>query len=238
MTTATAAQAMIGGHETFTIEAARRERVGSRYARRVREQGGLPAVLYGHGQAPMPISLSAHEAVRHILDGEKVFNVTLDGATETVLLKDIQYDHLGRSVIHIDLERVDLDERVTTNLSLRLKGDPVGLKTAGAILVTQTLELEVECRVSDILEHLDVDISRMEVGDVLHAGEITLPDAFELQEDPDTMVAMIKISSVKEEDEETGEAGAAEGAGAEPEVLSRAKEEGDEGDEKRERKKD
>jgi large subunit ribosomal protein L25 len=226
MTTASASPT-IAGHETFTLEATKRERVGSRYAKRVREQGGLPAVLYGHGQEPLALTLTAHTAVRHILEGEKVFNLSLDGQTETALLKDIQYDHLGRNVIHIDLERVDLDERVTTNLSLRLKGDAVGLKTAGAILVTQTLELEVECRVSDILEHFDVDISGLNVGDVLHAGDIKLPAGFELSEDPETLVAMIKISSVSEEPE-SAEAGEAAGGAAEPEVVGRKKEEGDE----------
>jgi large subunit ribosomal protein L25 len=197
----------------------------------VRDQGGLPAVLYGHGQEPTAISLPAHEAVRHILDGEKVFNVSLDGSTETVLLKDIQYDHLGTNVIHIDLERVNLDERVTTNLHLELKGDPAGLKTAGAILVTQTLELEVECRVADILEELAVDISSMEVGDVLHAGDIRLPEGFDLVEDPETMVALVKISSVKPEEEESEEAGEAEAEGAEPEVVGRKKEEDEESSE-------
>lgn len=232
MTTATTATA-IAGHEAFILEASRRERVGSRYARRVREQGGLPAVLYGHGQAPMAISLPAHEAVRHILDGEKVFSIMLDGASDTVLLKDIQYDHLGSTVIHVDLERVNLDERVSTNLHLVLKGDAEGLKTEGAILVTQTLELEVECRVSDILEHLDVNISSMQVGDVLHAGDIKLPEGFELLEDPETMVALIKISSVQEEDEEGEEAGEALAEGAEPEVVGRKKEEDEESSEEK-----
>ena len=232
MTTATSATT-IGGHETFTLEATRRDRVGSRYARRVREQGGLPAVLYGHGQEPTPISLPAHDAVRHILDGEKVFTVALDGNTETVLLKDIQYDHLGSTVIHADFERVNLDERVTTNLHLELKGDPVGLKTAGAILVTQTLELEVECRVSDILEELEVDISGMEVGDVLHAGDVRLPAGFDLIEDPDTMVALVKISSVRPEEEESEEAGEAMAEGAEPELVGREKDEEDESSEEK-----
>lgn len=227
MTTANASP-NIAGHETFTLEASRRERTGSRYARRVREQGGLPAVLYGHGQAPLPVTLGAHSAVRHILAGEKVFNLALEGVTETVLVKDIQYDHLGRAVIHVDLERVNLDERVATNLSLRLKGEAAGLKTAGAILVAQTLEIEVECRVSDILEHLDVDISAMQVGDVLHAGDIRLPEGFELIEDEETLVAMIKVTVAEEP--VVAEAGAAEGAEAEPEVVGRKKEDDESSD--------
>lgn len=212
------------GHETHTFSARTRERVGSRHAQRARNSGGLPGVLYGHGQTPVPIVLDHHEASRFILAGEKVFNLELDGArAETALLKDIQYDHLSKHIIHVDLERVDLDEVVETSLTLHLKGDPVGLKTTGAILQSNTLELEVQCRVRDIIDFLDVPVDHLDLDDALHAGEIALPSGFKLLTDPEMVVASIQVTKLVEE--ETGEAGEAAAEGAEPEVLSERKEE-------------
>jgi len=212
------------GHETHTFSARTRERVGSRHAQRARNAGGLPGVLYGHGQTPVPIVLDHHEASRFILAGEKVFNLELDGSgSETALLKDIQYDHLSKHIIHVDLERVDMDEVVETSLTLHLKGDPVGLKTAGAILQSNTLELEVQCRVRDIIDFLDVPVDHLNIDDALHAGEIALPEGFKLLTDPEMVVASIQIT--KHIEEGAGEAGEAAAEGAEPEVISERKEE-------------
>ena len=214
------------GHETHTFSASTRERVGSRHARRARQSGGLPGVLYGHGQTPFPIVLDHHQASRFILAGEKVFNLELDGkGAETALLKDIQYDHLSQHIIHVDLERVNLDEVVETSLSIHLKGEPVGLKTAGAILQSSTLELEIECRVRDIIDYLDVSVDHLDIDDALHAGEIALPEGFKLLTDPDTVVASIQITKLVEEP--TDEAGEATGEGGEPEVRSERKDDED-----------
>ena len=217
----------VSGHETYTFSAMTRERIGSRHARRARQAGGLPGVLYGHKQTPVAIVLDHHEASRHILAGEKVFNLALDGqAAETALLKDIQYDHLSKDIIHVDLERVDLDETVSTSLTLKLVGDPVGLKTAGAILMSNVLELDVECRVRDIIEHLDVPVDDLNIDHALHAGDIALPEGFRLLTDPSAIIASIQITK---EIEETAEEGAATAEGAEPEILTERKEDKEEG---------
>src|SRR5690606_11310022 len=104
-------------HEQSPIlEAMKRERVGSRYARRERAAGKMPAVLYGHGQEPVALSVDAKQAVTHIHKGEKVFRLNLAGenAEQTVLLRDVQFDHLGTRIVHCDFARVDLDERVSS----------------------------------------------------------------------------------------------------------------------------
>ncbi|MFG0256539.1 MAG: 50S ribosomal protein L25 [Phycisphaerales bacterium JB043] len=221
--------AQTSGHETHTLNATKRERVGSRHARRVRTAGGLPAVLYGHKKDPVALTLEAHIASRYILAGEKVFTLDLEGAQETALLKDIQYDYLGSEVIHVDLERVDLNEEVNTHLHLRFKGDPVGLKSAGSILVTHATELEVRCKVSQILEHHDVDITDLEAHSSLHAGDITLPEGYTLLSDERMSLLTITTKAIEEEPT-TDEAAEGEGEGDEPEVLTEKKEgEGEEG---------
>jgi large subunit ribosomal protein L25 len=211
------------GHQTHTLTAKTRQRIGSRHAQRVRAAGGLPAILYGHKREPVSLTLEAHIAKRFILGGEKVFTIDLEGSTETALLKAIQYDYLGSEVIHIDLERVDLNEEVTTHLHLRYKGDPVGLKNAGTILVTHSTELEVRCKVSMILEHLDVDITELDAQSSFHAGDVPLPEGFALMTDEKSSLLTITTKAIEEEptDEET----VGEGEGAEPEVLTEKKEE-------------
>lgn len=210
--------------ESTTLSAKKREQLGSRYARRVRNAGGLPAVVYGHKEEPVSVTLDAHEAGLHILRGEKVFNLKFDeGGTEQVLLKDIQYDHLGTNVVHVDFARVDLNERVTTHAHIVYVGDAPGLKKAGAIMMHPHTELELECVVTNIPDEIEVDVSHLEAGEVIKAGDITLPkDTMVLLTDPNTIVAQIQIQA--QADDTTGEAGEVEG-GASPEVIKEKKEE-------------
>lgn len=159
------------------ISASRRERVGSRYTRRYREQGKLPAVVYGHGATPLPVALDAHETLKHINKGEKVFTMKIEGESkdQTVLLKDLGFDYLGNNIIHADFARVDLNERVHTKVHVTLIGDAKGLKVAGNILMHPTNELVIECRVADIPDHVEVDISELDLGHSITAAEVKLP---------------------------------------------------------------
>ena len=96
--------------ETPTLAASTRERTGSRYARRLRAAGQLPAVLYGHGMDPISIAINEIEIIRHLTEGAHVFELDIEGRKETCLVKDLQFGWLGDNVVHIDLTKVDLDE--------------------------------------------------------------------------------------------------------------------------------
>ncbi len=194
-----------------------RERVGSRYAKRVRETGGLPAVVYGHKQEPVPVTLDAREALKHIAKGEKVFSMDLDGKHQFVLLKDLGYDYLGTNVIHADFARVDLNERVDTHAPLKFVGEPVGMKKAGAVLMHPVTELALNCQVTNLPDVIEVDISGLDVGDVIHARDIAMPvKTIQLLTDPDTVVVQVVLKAATED---TGEAATVAG-GAQPEVLA------------------
>src|SRR4029450_9761195 len=119
---------------------------------RVREQGGLPAIVYGHKEDPVPVALDRRDALSHISKGEKVFRLQVDGAKEaqTVLLKEVQFDHLGNNIVHCDSPRVSLSDRVTVKVPIHLIGEAKGLKNAGAILMHPISEVELECLVTDI----------------------------------------------------------------------------------------
>lgn len=198
---------------TPVLKGTRRERVGSRYAKRARESGQLPAVVYGHGQEPVAIELDFRDAVGHITKGEKVFTLEVEGMDkELVLLRDLQYDYLGTNLVHADFSRVNLKEKVTAHVHIVLKGDAKGLKTAGTVLTHPVTELTVECSISALPDHIDVNIDDLEAGGTIFAKDIELPEGVTLTGDPEGVVAHIVMASGKQaEDDESAEAAAAPG---------------------------
>lgn len=217
--------------QTPTLAAAKRERVGSRYAQRERQAGRLPAVVYGHGQEPVAVTIDAHEATKLIHKGEKVFNLDLEGQTEMVLLRDIGYGHLGDNILHADFARVNIDERVDVKVSIRLAGEAKGLRETGAVLVHQIAELELNVLVTNLPDHVEVDVSGLGVGDAIHARDVKLPlDTMELRTDPDAVVAQVVLKKVQEEDVDTGEGAEVSGAAAQPEVIGEKKDGADKGE--------
>lgn len=218
--------------QTITLQATIRDRLGSRYSRRVREEGGLPAIVYGHGETPMPIALNAHNALREFHSGHKVFQLDIDGRKDGkahfVLLKEVQFDHLGTNIVHCDFARVDLNERIETRVSLSFVGEAKGLASAGAIMMHPNEVIEIECLITNLPEHIDVDVSEMEVGDIVHARDIKLPlNTMVLLTDPEAIVAQIVVQV---EQEEEGEGAEVDATGAEPEVVGKKKEEDEDED--------
>ena len=205
-----------------TLEVKPRERLGSRYAKRERAAGRLPAVMYGHGKDPAHISLDAHKALRYIHDGERVFTIQGGGSGEqTVILKDLQFDYLGTNIVHVDFARVDLDEKIDAKVAVKLVGESIGLKKAGAILLHPTSHVVVRCKVLALPDQVEVDISQLDVGHAISAADIKLPEGVELASDSHDILASIQIT--KEEVAPTAEAAAVEGAPAEPEVITAKK---------------
>jgi large subunit ribosomal protein L25 len=207
-----------------TLDAQLRSGQGSHDARRIRHAGRLPAVIYGHQQDNRHVTLDAKALTDLLHHNVHLVQVQADGLDETCLIKDVQWNHLSDAVIHLDLNRVDLNERVTVSVGIELSGEPVGIKEAGAILEHPLSELEIECVVSDIPESIKADITHLDVGDTLTVKDLVLPADVTTEEDPDTVVAAIRVMMAEEEEEP-----AAEGAEGEPEVIG--KKEGEEADE-------
>ncbi len=205
--------------ETPTLVATKRDRLGSRYAKRLRAAGQLPANLYGHGSEPMAIAVSERDALYALKHGKHVLNLKFeDGATDTVLVKELQFGFMGDNVIHMDLARVNLDEVVTVKVHLTFVGIAEASKKPGTILVHDRSEIDVRCKVRDIPEGIKIDLSAM--GDVLTVGDLKLAAGLEHAEDLTDVIC--RIETIKEE-EVSAEAAAVEGA-AEPEVLTAKKE--------------
>jgi large subunit ribosomal protein L25 len=208
--------------QTAQITAKPRNELGSRANKRLRDSGMLPGVIYGHKEAVVPVTLPKKEVVSHLSHGTHLFEVGLEGKKETVLVKEVQYDHLGLEVMHVDFARVSLDEEVDVTVPLELKGEPKGEKDGG-VLQQIVAELDLRCKVTDIPDVIRYDVSGMALNDVVHISDLKLPPNVKALQDADLVVA--KVEEVQEE----VAAPAAEAAEGEPEVIGKKPEEGVEG---------
>src|ERR1700712_2100936 len=135
--------------QTAQIAAKARSELGSRANKRLRDAGLLPGVIYGHKEAVVPVTLPKKEVVGHLNHGAHLFDLAVDGRSEKVLVKEVQYDHLGIEVLHVDFARVSLDEKAEITVPLELKGTPKG-EADGGVLTQMVNEIEIECLVTDI----------------------------------------------------------------------------------------
>ncbi len=196
---------------TVKFKAQKRAQLGTRAVKRLRQQGLLPGVVYGHKQDVLPIVVDRKEFTREVNRGSHVFELDIDGQIETVLLKEAQYDFLGIDLIHVDFARVSLDETVEVTVPLELRGTPVG-ESEGGKLQQLITELELECRVLEIPEVIRHNVSDMGMDSVLHIKDLQLPPNVRCLQDGELIVAMVR--EVKEE-VVTEEAATS----AEPEVI-------------------
>src|SRR5215471_5316126 len=126
--------------QTAQLTAKVRSELGSRANKRLRDSGFIPGVIYGHKEAVVPVTLPRKETVGHISRGAHLFDLAIDGKSEKVLVKEVQYDHLGLHVIHVDFARVSLDERVEVTVPIELKGEPK--EEEGGVITQVINELE------------------------------------------------------------------------------------------------
>jgi len=187
--------------ERAKIKAETRTTLGSRRASAIRRDGKLPAVVYGHKEAPVAIAVDMHEFVEDLHHGHRLFDVEMDGTKTTVLVKDLQYDHLGRNIIHADMVRVDLQEKVRLTVPLEIRGTAKGASEGGIVDVHMD-HLEVECLVTQIPETIAVSIKEMSIGDSIHAGEIKLPEGVALATESDALVLTCHLMAAAKTTEE------------------------------------
>ena len=195
--------------ETPKISAQTREKVGTRYSRRLRQEGRLPAVIYGHKSNPVAISVDETETISHITHGAHVMEIDVDGgSTETCLVKDLQFGFLGDNVVHVDFARVDLDEIVTIIVKLDLRGELAGSKKANAVMVTSMQDVEVSCPVRHIPEAFRVDLESFD--ESVSVGDIELPEHVTMVTNADSNIAHVEIKASEDEAEDEGGEAAAD----------------------------
>jgi len=212
--------------EQVVLQAERRGQTGTRAARRLRAAARVPAIIYGHGEEPVPVAVNYHDLALELQRHHRLLAVELEGRVEQVLVKDVQYDHLYAKIVHVDLTRVSLDERVKVSVRVELKGVPAGA-TEGGVLEQVLAAVELECLVTSIPESIRAAVTHLQVGDMLTAGQLELPAGAELLTAPETPVAL--VSKMAEEEEVVAPAAAPVGGeAAEPEVIKKERAAGEE----------
>jgi large subunit ribosomal protein L25 len=206
--------------ERTKLVVAQRETLGSAESRRLRKQGLVPGVLYGDGQ-PVAISIAERE-LRRALTGSAGLHAILDveidgkGKTHASILKEYQVDPVRGGVTHIDLQEVRLDRAIRASVAVQLLGgeDAPGVREGG-VLSQPLREVSVEALPLEVPEHIDLDVSGMEIGGTLRISDLTAPEGVTLLDDPEMVVATVtaptKVVEPEPTEEELAELEAAEG---------------------------
>jgi large subunit ribosomal protein L25 len=197
-------------------------------ARRVRVAGKIPAVLYGAGSDPVAVEVDPKQISR-ILFSETGHNTIFDvdlGDTSAVkaMIVDWQREPIKDKLIHIDLKRIAMDKTLKVSVRVKLMGTPIGVKTRGGILDQVLREVEVECLPADIPNHIDVDVSNLDLFDVVRVSDLPHSDKLKFLDAEDATVA--HVVTIREEAAPAAEAEAAAataGTTAEPEVAKKGK---------------
>ena len=201
-------------------------------ARRVRRDGKIPAVVYGAGKQALTVSVDPRQVSR-ILHSETghntVFDLAMDGERTKAMIVDWQYEPIKGSLLHIDLKRIAMDQKLRVNVPIELVGEPAGVKQQGGILEQIAREVEVECLPGDIPNAIELSVSELVFGTVLRISDLPKNDKVKYISDPDQPVA--HIITIKEEEVPAAEAIAGDAAAtpAEPEVIKKGKQETEEG---------
>jgi large subunit ribosomal protein L25 len=224
MATATATESNI-------LEAKPREAGNKNDARRVRRDGKVPGVLYGAGKDAVSVSLDPRQISRilHSKSGHNtIFDLTLDGENTKAMIIDWQHEPVRGSLIHVDLKRIAMDQKLTVNVPIVLKGEAAGVKQQGGILEQITREVEVQCLPADIPSQIEADVSELVFGKVMRIADLPRSEKLKFLSDPNQPVA--HVITIKEEVAPTPETVAAEAAAApaEPEVIKKGKQETEE----------
>ena len=198
------------------LNVTKREQTGSLRMKRLRQTGQIPAILYGHGEGGVMLSVSERDLNKAIDHGSHIVDLK-GGANESALIKEVQWDALGIKVLHLDLTRVDATEAVEVTLPIELKGDAAGTRQGGTLNFHQH-QLTIMCPANVLPDKLEVKISELEVDESITAADVKLPAGATLAEDGHTPI--VSCSVVTETAEEDTEGGAAE-----PEVIGKKDEE-------------
>jgi large subunit ribosomal protein L25 len=215
------AAGMAGERTKLTVT--HREQLGSRESRRLRREGLIPGVLYGGSGDPVAICVPERELRRALTGGaglHAILDVEIDGKgkTHASILKEFQVDPVRGGVTHVDLQEVRLDRTIHASVVVYLVGaeDAPGVREGG-VLAQPLREVSVEALPLEVPEHIDVDVSGMELGATLRVADISAPDGVALLDDPETVLATITAATRVAEPEELLEGEEAEAVeGEEP----------------------
>jgi large subunit ribosomal protein L25 len=216
---------------TAQLGAKARTGTGKGVARKLRQAGEIPGIIYGHGRAPQPLSLNGREFDRllsTVAIQSTVIELSFDGTMARTLIREIQRHPFKKQVIHVDFQELVAGEKVTVEVPLVFVGTADGVKNSGGILDQVMHEILVHCDPSTIPNHVDVDVTPLAIGKSLHVSDLKVPDGVEVLSDPEATVCIVSAPKASE----TPAAGVeVVEAAAEPELIRKPKEGEEEGEE-------
>ena len=206
---------------TASLSASVRTETGKGAARKIRQAGNIPAVIYGHGREPQSLMLNARETdklLKSIAISSTVIELGIDGKVCRSLIREVQRHPFKRTITHIDFQELVVGETVSVHCPIVYVGVPEGVRLEGGLLDQIMHQLHIEVDPSAIPNHIDVDVSALKVGKSLHVSDLTLPAGIKVLDEPGTTVCIVQVPKVAVE---------TAAAAAEPEVI-RAKPKADE----------
>lgn len=201
-----------------TLNASARAETGKGAARKLRQAGNIPAVIYGHGREPQSLTTNARETerlIKSIAVSSTVIELVIDGKTSRTLIREIQRHPFKRTILHIDFQELVAGETVAVKCPIVYVGTPEGVRLEGGILDQIMHELSIEVDPANIPNHIDVDISGVKLGKSLHVADLKLPAGIKVLDDAGATVCVVQPPKVHEE-------APADGA-AEPELIRKPK---------------
>jgi large subunit ribosomal protein L25 len=210
--------------DVVTLQSQPRGKAGSSAAYQLRRQGLVPAIVYGHKEPNEAITVVAEDFLTIIHKGSRVVKLVTGKGPQTARIRELQWCHLGKDLLHADFQRVNEDERITVKVKVELRGTPVGL-AGGGVLEQPIHTLAVECLAIAIPDVVRVNVNELKVGQAIHVKELQLPTGVTTKVAGDLVVAQVKLPGA--------EPVAALTDGAEPELIGRQKADKEEADDKK-----
>ena len=213
--------------QEIILEAQLRSERGKSEVKSLRRSGFIPAIVYSAGQDSQSIKLSQRDFLRFIHQyhlESTVISLKLKGQkSRSVLVKEVQYNPVKEDIIHIDFQEISLTSQIKVNVAVIPKGEPIGVKQDNGMLNHLIWELEIECLPTQIPKEIQVDVSHMKIGDVVHVRDLSLPAEVKVINDPDSLVFSLE-PPIKEEEIVAAVPAEGEEKPAEPEVIKEKKE--------------
>ncbi len=215
--------------EQFSIQAEKREALGTRVSRRYRKAGKVPAVLAQKGAEPLHLLIDAKEFARLVKKHARIVTLAHPAGSDKVFIKEVQYDHLDEHAIHVDFTKIAMDELLTLDVPLLLKGKPVGVVEEGGVLDQYIKVLKIQCLPDAIPDHIEQDVTGLKKDVKFCIKDLRLPAGVKALHDAELVLAIVQEHKL----EEVAPAVVAPGP-LEPEVIKKEKdEEAPEGAEKK-----
>jgi large subunit ribosomal protein L25 len=207
--------------EKFVLSAKPRSQFGTRAAKKIREEGLLPANVYGHREENLLVTFDTKEFRRFLEAGHRILTIRLGDNEERAVVREIQYDALGSDLIHVDCTRISRDEKIQMSVPVESIGVAKGV-TGGGVLETPLKEVLVSGFPDDIPERITVSIERLELGQAIRVKDLTAPPNCQLVQDPELVVVHVTAPRTELP------AAPVEGAPTQPELITKKKEEEEE----------